>query len=137
LPVAKALSGSAQAEKRISIAQKYLSGLFKPNDDKLSVIKRVFSDIERRPSICTVAQLAALHTMTVRSLQRLFKEYVGVSPKWTIQWYRLREAARRMESRSRLDLSRLALDMGYSDQAHFGNHFRRIMGRTPKSYPAP
>jgi AraC-like DNA-binding protein len=137
LPVTKAFFCSNQADERLSIVQNYLLCLYKPNDEKLPIIKKVFEDIDQQKTIFTVAQLATLQKMTVRSLQRLFKEYIGVSPKWAIQLFRLREAARQMESQSRIDFSQLALELGYSDQAHFGKHFKRITGKTPKSYPTP
>jgi AraC-like DNA-binding protein len=134
LPVKNAFFCADQAGERLSIVQNYLSCLYKPNEERIPVIKKVFADIERHKSIFTVAQLAALQKMTVRSLQRLFKEYVGVSPKWAIQLFRLREAAVQMESQRFIDFSQLALELGYSDQAHFSKDFKRITGKTPKSY---
>jgi AraC-like DNA-binding protein len=69
-----------------------------------------------------------------RSLQRLFREYVGVSPKWVLQRLRLHEAAERMlEGR---DWAALALDLGYFDQAHFIHDFKAVTGRSPGEYAA-
>lgn len=134
LPVKNAFFRADQAGERLSIVQKYLSCFIQSNEERIPIIKKAFADIERHKSIFTVAQLAALQKMTVRSLQRLFKEYVGVSPKWAIQLFRLREAAVQMESQSFIDFSRLALELGYSDQAHFCKDFKRMTGQTPKSY---
>jgi AraC-like DNA-binding protein len=134
LPIADAFFCSIQAVKRLSIVQNYLRYLYKPNEEQIPVIKKVFADIERHKSIFTVAELAALQKITVRSLQRLFKEYVGVTPKWAIQLFRLREAAQQMESQNHIDFSQLAFELGYSDQAHFSKDFKRITGKTPKSY---
>jgi AraC-like DNA-binding protein len=39
-----------------------------------------------------------------RNLQKLFREYIGVTPKWVIQRYRLHEAAERLDTAS-TDLS--------------------------------
>jgi|WetSurMetagenome_2_1015567.scaffolds.fasta_scaffold102780_2 AraC-like DNA-binding protein len=134
LPITDAFFCSIQAGERLSIVQNYLRYLYKPNEEQIPVIKKIFADIEQQKTIFTVAQLAALQKMTVRSLQRLFKEYVGVSPKWAIQLFRLREAAQQMESQNYIDLSQLAFELGYSDQAHFSKDFKRITGKTPKSY---
>ncbi len=70
--------------------------------------------------ILTVDQLAAKACMSVRSLQRLFKEYVGVPPKWVIRRYRLHELVERLHSGKTFDGAKLALDLGYADQAHLG-----------------
>jgi AraC-like DNA-binding protein len=136
LPVTDAFFCADKTGERMSIVQNYLLSLYTPNEERIPVIKKVFADIARHTSIFTVEQLAAQQKMTVRSLQRLFKEYVGVSPKWAIQLFRLREAAQQMESQNHIDFSRLALELGYSDQAHFSKDFKRITGKTPQSYPS-
>ncbi len=70
---------------------------------------------------------------TKRSLQRLFEHYVGVSPKWVIQRYRLHEAAERLKAGG-VSGSRLALELGYADQAHFIRDFKAIVGVSPGAY---
>lgn len=72
--------------------------------------------------------------MSTRRMQRLFREYVGVTPKWVIQRYRLIEAAARLAAGRADDLADLALDLGYADQAHFIRDFKRIVGRPPAGY---
>jgi AraC-like DNA-binding protein len=83
-----------------------------------------------------VTDVAAEHGVSARTLQRLFRRHVGVSPKWVLQRYRLHEAAERMASGEATDLAALALDLGYADQAHFGNDFRRYVGVPPTAYAA-
>ncbi|WP_206050798.1 helix-turn-helix domain-containing protein [Nocardioides speluncae] len=77
-----------------------------------------------------------------RTLQKLFREYVGVTPKWVVQRCRLHEAAQRLDSGA-ADLAGLAHELGYADQAHFARDFRAVVGRAPAGYarqsgrPAP
>ena len=70
----------------------------------------------------------------MRALQRLFREYVGVSPKWVINRYRLHEALEQIAAGGAIDWSALALDLGYFDQAHFIRDFRRLVGVSPGAY---
>jgi AraC-like DNA-binding protein len=72
--------------------------------------------------------------MSVRSLQRLFSQYVGVSPKWVIRRYRLHELLERMHSGEQPDWAQLAAELGYFDQAHLSNDFKAITGYTPTEY---
>jgi AraC-like DNA-binding protein len=88
------------------------------------------------PAELRVADVAARHGVSVRTLQRLFRRHVGVSPKWVLQRYRLHEAAERMAAGEATDLASLAQDLGYFDQAHFGNDFRRYVGVPPSAYAA-
>lgn len=83
-----------------------------------------------------VQELAARHGVVPHTLQRLFRRYVGVGPKWVLQRYRMHEAAERMLIDPDVDLARLALELGYADQAHFGNDFHARTGRTPAAYLA-
>lgn len=72
--------------------------------------------------------------MGKRSLQRLFNDYVGVSPKWVIRRYRLHELLERVHSGAEPDYAQLALELGYYDQAHLINDFRSIVGYSPTQY---
>jgi AraC-like DNA-binding protein len=69
-----------------------------------------------------------------RSLQRLFSQYVGVSPKWVIKRDRLHEATEQLTSGSVVNWAKLAQDLGYFDQAHFIKDFKNIVGSTPAEY---
>lgn len=90
--------------------------------------------ILHEPEIKTVEDLARRAAMSQRSLQRLFSEYVGASPKWVIRRYRLHELIEKFNSGGKLDWSQLALELGYFDQAHLINDFKSIVGYSPTEY---
>jgi AraC-like DNA-binding protein len=72
--------------------------------------------------------------ISLRSLQRLFRDYVGVSPKWVIRRYRLQEAAWRLAQGDNEPLSHLAAELGYFDQAHLARDFVAMLGCSPSDY---
>lgn len=86
------------------------------------------------PSLVRVSGLAEATGLSVRALQRLFAEYVGVSPKWTLRRARLHEAAARADSGEDLDWAALAADLGYADQAHLTRDFAATLGAPPSRY---
>jgi AraC-like DNA-binding protein len=59
---------------------------------------------------------------------------VGAGPKWLIRLYRIKEAAARIEEGDVVDWADLAGQLGYADQSHFINDFRRLVGRSPGEY---
>lgn len=63
-------------------------------------------------------------------LVRLFRRHRGASVHRTLVELRLREALERLEE-PRVDLSRLAVELGFSSHSHFTAAFRRAFGRTP------
>jgi AraC-like DNA-binding protein len=102
-----------------------------PQVDKIAAILRA---VEGTPGLTQVEALADVAGMGVRSLQALFSEYVGVSPKWVIRRFRLHEAADRLATGADVDLATLAHALGYFDQAHFTSDFRRLVGKSPGRY---
>jgi AraC-like DNA-binding protein len=86
------------------------------------------------PALRRVDELSAASGLTARSLQRLFADYVGVSPKWVMRRARLHEAAERADSGELVDWAQLAADLGYADQAHLTRDFTTTIGVPPTRY---
>jgi AraC-like DNA-binding protein len=97
-----------------------------------SMVARIVED----PALRRVDQLAATFERPVRRVQRLFSDYVGVSPKWVMRRARLHDAALRAEQGGPVDWAELAADLGYSDQAHLTRDFTTIIGEPPARYAA-
>jgi AraC-like DNA-binding protein len=85
-------------------------------------------------SITRVTQVADLAGLTVRSLQRLFADYVGAGPKWVIQRCRLQDAAARVAADDIVDWACLAEELGFADQAHLTRAFTATIGVPPAAY---
>jgi AraC-like DNA-binding protein len=94
------------------------------------IVERITAD----PGLRRVAALTEVAGMPERRLQRLFGEYVGVSPKWVMRRARLHEAALRAETGAAVDWPALALDLGYADQAHLVRDFTATIGVSPARY---
>ena len=104
-------------------------------DNKAGQVRQLVERILHERDILTVDDFAARTGIGVRSLQRLFNQYVGVNPKWVIRRYRLHELLEQMHSGKRIDWAQLAVELGYFDQAHLINDFRSITGHAPTEYP--
>lgn len=85
-------------------------------------------------SIQKVEHMSERTGLSIRALQRLFRTYVGVTPKWVIKRFRLQEAAERLERDDATELAELASELGYYDQAHFVKDFKSVLGRSPAAY---
>jgi AraC-like DNA-binding protein len=118
----------------IAVIEDFLRGFRPVADDAMSLAGRVAARVADERAITRVEQLVREFATATRRLQRVFGEYVGVSPKWVIQRYRLLDAAERVAAGTFVDWADLALDLGYADQAHFIRDFKRLVGRTPAEY---
>ncbi len=124
----------ADASGKIALAEAMLRSKLPPEDDQVALINRIVDCIIQDRSIARVEHLAERFGISKRTLQRLFSQYVGVSPKWVIKRYRLHEAAEQLATGAIVDWSGLALDLGYYDQAHFIKDFKTIVGKPPGEY---
>lgn len=87
----------------------------------------------KREGQLSVTALAAEMGLSMRQLERLFKDYAGFSPKTYARILRFQSAAREYGN-SRKSLTAIALDCGYYDQAHFIHDFKQFSGYTPGEY---
>jgi AraC-like DNA-binding protein len=125
-----------EENKKVEAANAFFRALM-PEPDKTAelagqIVERILQDHE----IKTVDDLVERAGIGKRSLQRMFNEYVGVSPKWVIRRYRMHELIERFYIGGEPDWSQLALELGYFDQAHLINDFRSITGYSPTEYQA-
>ena len=103
-------------------------------DANVERIASLVAEIAADRSITTVEQLCERTALNARALQRLFKNYVGIGPKWVINRYRLHEAVAQLQQGQAADWVELALSLGYFDQAHFIRDFHALIGCTPAQY---
>jgi AraC-like DNA-binding protein len=83
---------------------------------------------------CRIEELAdACHT-SVRNLERRFQRVVGATPKFFARTVRFEQAQRRLMFEPESDLTHVAHECGYFDQAHFIKEFRAFTGMTPSEY---
>ncbi|WP_394550872.1 helix-turn-helix domain-containing protein [Agromyces sp. MMS24-JH15] len=99
-------------------------------------VRDVLDLVERDRSILRVDDLSATTGRTVRALQRLVRDQLGLTPKQLIQRHRMQEAAWELARPDHRPLAELATDLGFADQAHFSRDFRDVVGESPARYAA-
>lgn len=106
-----------------------------PGPDAL-LANRVIAAVEAAHPPPDVAALAERVGVAVRTLQRLTRRYIGLSPLTLLQRRRIQEAADRMRSAPARSLADIAVDLGYTDHAHLSREFRKVLGLSPSEYRA-
>ncbi|MBZ0315495.1 MAG: helix-turn-helix domain-containing protein [Anaerolineae bacterium] len=119
---------------RITAMEGFLRAHLPEPDATVCRINDMVDSIIRDREILKVEDVAARFNLGTRTLQRLFQQYVGVSPKWVIKRFRLHEAIERMTAGEAHDWPKLAVELGYFDQAHFIKDFKTLVGQTPAEY---
>jgi AraC-like DNA-binding protein len=92
--------------------------------------------LQRSHGAVEIGRLAAAHNLTVRHLERVFREHVGVSPKAFGRLARLSRALDLSQKSPGLEWAEIALDAGFYDQSHMVRDFRAMTGETPVGFTA-
>ncbi|MFC4123306.1 DUF6597 domain-containing transcriptional factor [Nocardia rhizosphaerae] len=114
--------------------ERFLRAHLPDPDPRACLAAEVVAAIAADPTVTRVDVLAERYGLTVRGLQRLFADCVGIGPKWVVRRYRLHEITERLAAGVAVDWAGIAAELGYADQAHLSREFRRIFGEPPTSY---
>ena len=132
--LARDLAAAPDLDTLVAAAERHLRAHWPPPDPEVAAVGRIVHDLLHDRTVTRVDDVTARFGLSTRSLQRLFQRYVGVSPKWVLQRYRLHEAAARLAEGTGGTWAEVAVDLGYFDQSHFIRDFTRAVGMTPVAY---
>jgi AraC family transcriptional regulator len=136
LNAAAQLLGAHLLRKYSNLAGRSMPHVHQKNSAALSPmqIRRVrdyvLANLSRDMGLAELAEQARLspHYFSMR-----FKHTLGVSPHRYVLRERIHEAQRRLAARP-TSISEVALSLGFADQSHFSQTFRRLTGTTPKRF---
>jgi AraC-like DNA-binding protein len=124
------LAATASTRRVVELVTAFLRAQRPPPDGQRALVAEIVAAMRGAEPGTRVADVAARFAIAPRTLQRLFAEHVGASPKRVLQRFRHQHATDRLAGADS-DLARLAADLGYFDQAHFCSDFRAATGRPP------
>ncbi|MFB7983023.1 GlxA family transcriptional regulator [Streptomyces vinaceus] len=102
-----------------------------PRGSTLEPLLRWMEDNARRE--LTLDEVAAQAGMSVRTLNRRFREHTGTSPLQWLHRARVRQAQYLLETTGH-PVERIASQVGFGSPTAFRDRFRRITGTSPNAY---
>ena len=123
-----------QYEKARTALEEFLIQQVLARTYDLKLIQTAAKFLHRTKGQYRISELADSCQLSVRQLERGFHRVVGTSPKTFARTIRFQEAQRRLMFDPNADLTELAYECGYFDQAHFIKDFKTFAGRTPSEY---
>ena len=106
---------------------KKLNDNFHPNNN---ILNAVFSIVNLK-GVVSVPQVCKYSGISKRKLERIFSEYIGVSPKKAADLVRYQCVWRDIFFTISPDYHDIVYQYGYTDQAHLLNNFRKYHGMSP------
>jgi AraC-like DNA-binding protein len=91
-------------------------------------------EFAKRPHDTRISAVTGMSNLSPKRFIERFKTTVGVTPKHYCRILRFQHALSHAENGHRMDWTRIAMDCGYFDQAHFIHDFRAFAGITPTGY---
>jgi AraC-like DNA-binding protein len=120
----------------MAFTEDYLRALQPEPEPEATLVNALVATVVNDQSVARAEHLAARSGFPIRTLQRLFRRYLGLSPTWIFARYRIHDALGRVHAGSPGGRAHLALELGSADQAHFIRDFKALAGRTPGAYQA-
>jgi AraC-like DNA-binding protein len=87
-----------------------------------------------RPHDARISEVTGMSNLSAKRFIERFKAAVGLTPKHYCRILRFQHPLSQVDAGRRVDWTRIALDCGYFDQAHFIRDFRSFAGITPTGY---
>lgn len=113
----------------VHLIQMLLNSKTKPQSLLINILKMIHID-----HTISLNQISEKNNISIREIQRLFRTYIGVSPKVYMRFIKVKNAKTKIANKEYESLTQLSLDSGYFDQAHFIRDFKSFMEETPKKY---
>lgn len=117
--------------EQVDVLTQWLDHNIESQNTPPSALSQAISAIHTTSDILSIE---AHLPLSLRQIERQFKEHAGLTPKQYQRLIRLRTAIDRIKQQPEINLAELALDTGYADQAHMTREFRKLADMTPKQY---
>ena len=129
------LKSKETVEDKIALFEEYLIQKLTSSKKKNSPwIFNLIENIHQKKGDTDIFSICHQFNISLRQVERKFKQEVGLSPKVYARIIRLRTVKDTMSSLEVQDLTTAAYDTGFFDQAHFTKEFKIFMKETPKNY---
>jgi AraC-like DNA-binding protein len=129
------LMGAATIEEQINLLSSSLISSVQHNGDKQDTMtKFAITEISRAKGEISFDALLKQLKLSERTLERRFKQSIGVSAKLFSRICRFQESLNQLRKNNYQKLSDIAYENGYSDQSHFIRTFKEFTGVSPFDY---
>jgi AraC-like DNA-binding protein len=122
------IAEAADDEARVAILTERLLARLLPPDENGRALGAALGWIAESRGAIAVEEIARRLSWSRRRLERRFAEAVGLPPKSLCRIERFQHVVASLADDARPRLVDLAIDAGYSDQAHLAREFRELAG---------
>ena len=122
-------------QDRVNFLEDFIKMAFKKSyqrQDKM--VLSIAQNIRSLNGIVNVKGLAKSNHISLRQLERRFKNYIGLTIKEFSNIVRFNNAKKAITTLTEASLLEIAFDMGFFDHSHMNYEFNRISGENPSHF---
>lgn len=128
------LSACGHYNQMVAVVEAFLINEIRLKSKASSGIDLIMSSIFSKSTLPTVMNLAKDSCLSLRQYERLFKERMGVSPKYFLKVLRFENAFRMKNKYPNLDWLTVAYNCGYYDYQHLVKDYKDLTLKTPNEF---
>ena len=130
------LTNAQSFEKRVEIIERFFCLMLEDEFNRFNFkrINHTINIISKTRGKTTIENLASETCLSRKQFERKFSELIGITPKQYLKTIRLQYSLYLKSRNDKLNITDIAYEVGYYDQAHFINEFKLQTGFTPKQY---
>ncbi len=121
-------------DKRIEIIENFLSDKLNEKTTIDNIVKITVDSLLATNGSASISAILKEDLSKRRQLERNFKKQIGVSPKQLGKVIRLQAALKLLLNKNTENLTDIAYQSKYFDQAHFTKDFKEFTGINPKEF---
>lgn len=123
-----------EISERIKLAEAFLFQRLTDTETIDRIVRSTVETILTANGQLSVEELSRQTNINRRQMERKFSSAIGLSPKQLSKTIRLQAALKMLLNKKFTNLTALAHEGEYYDQAHFIKDFRELTGLTPKEF---
>lgn len=128
------IAGAPSTRFRIEAVENFLLGKLTDQSIVGNIVKSTIDALSKTNGSEPINSILKDDLSKRRSLERKFSKQIGISPKQLGRILRLQAALKLMLNSERENLTQIAYESEYYDQAHFIKDFKEFTGTNPKDY---
>ncbi len=133
--VVEHMSECVGIQSKIEVLERFLIKVFKAPSKKKSILsEKCLNTIISSKGLYKIGEISKQENVSIRSIQRIFNEEIGLSPKEFSRIIRFRKMVESLYESPGINLFDLAFNFNYTDPSHLLKDFKNFTGLTPTNF---
>ncbi len=128
------LGNAMSISDKFKAAENWLTSIANYNHSGEAIVSFAVSAITHSPTLPSLSDIAIKSGYSQKHFIHIFKTHLGLTPKTYQRIVRFNKVLEEIQKTNAIHWTKLCLDLGYYDQAHFIKEFQQFSGFNPNDF---